>query len=88
MSWNIRYPKEHLARARATNRTAFAVGYDGPGRAEALMFLDDERATFAWLFVNELNQGKTPEEAFAATADRIARHKTTTTPDTEGDQQR
>lgn len=70
--WNIRFTKDHLARAKEKGRHSFAVGYDGGGRGEAFMWLTPYDATFIWLFTHEINQGKTPTEAFAAVEQRIA----------------
>jgi hypothetical protein len=60
---NIRYTKEHLAKAKEKGRTAFAVGFYGGDRGEAFMWLEDETATLLWLFAHQLNQGKAPREA-------------------------
>lgn len=70
--WNIRFTKDHLARAKEKGRHSFAIGYDGAGRAEAFMWLTPDDTTFLWLFAHEINQGKTRSEAFAVVQQKIA----------------
>ena len=72
--WNIRFSKEHIARAKEKNRHSFAIGYDGAGRAEAFMWLTPDDTTFLWLFAHEINQGKTPAEAFVVVEKKFADH--------------
>jgi hypothetical protein len=72
--WNIRFSKDHLARAKEKGRHSVAIGYDGAGRAEAFMWLTPDDTTFLWLFAHEINQGKTPAEAFAVVEQKFAEH--------------
>ena len=73
----IRYPKTHTARSKELGRESVCIGILGPkGRFEAMMHMDENTATFLWVFARELNrnqfEGKTPADAFKATESKIA----------------
>lgn len=75
MSWNIRFPKDMIAKARAKGKDLFAIGYYGGGRAEACMLWTDEETTLMWVMAHEINGGASPRDALATAEARIAEFK-------------
>lgn len=73
--WKIRYTKEHLAKAVQKGRESFAIGYHGAGRGEAFVWLKQYDSTYLWLLAHEINQGKTPQEAFAEVEKKLGEYE-------------
>jgi hypothetical protein len=75
MNWDIRYPKDMIAKAKEKGKDLFAIGYYGSGRAEACMFLSDEHIALLWIMAHEIGRGASPRDALAAAEARIAAYE-------------